>query len=388
MMLLVNLILKLVRWFSMYSSLTDCFMCCTEFHQFFSYAFREFLAQTLQKQGPVALRSLAISDLRHLVHLLISEKKWVEERSFGRYPFRVTHPAGKSQQSNRPLASNGLSQIFSERQKQQNHPHTGVPQPIAHKDSSSKPKSEVMADCQKLVDQIVKEYPEGFNVGGFRKLFAEKYGYALDLQKLGHEKLVSFLKIIPGVVLESNLILPGGAKNLPIQETKVGPSDDDSSITSKKDDESDCWDELGPVDSSSGSDKNELEARATGKSRKGTEQRPQYYEPLREEDFSDSDEEAPYTRSEDETKPKVPSESALLDILDSWHVQKESTETDPGTTKNQSEVPKSTHKPKSQKSYSFVKEPPVDDGKDKLIDGILGSLQKSRDKSADSQVLS
>lgn len=378
------------------------------------------MAQNLQKHGPPILRSLSESDLLHLVDLLISDKKWVEVRDFRRYPFRVTHPAGKCPENNHPSSSNGLSHIFSAGkcpENNQNHPHAGV----LHRSSSSKPRSELLTDCQKLVNQIVKEYPEGFNIGGFRKLFLEKYGYALDLQKLGHEKLVSFLKIMPGVMVESNLILPAGAlKNLdqqnsghPIQDNKVGPEVDlhgDSSIMSKEDDESDSWDELGPVDTS-GSEKDDMDTRVTGKSRKGTEQRLPYYEPLREDEISDSEEDTSYTSSENECKPKLKEESALLDILDSWHGQKEggskrdesmsktnlmvdSVETGlllssipRSSTKTESEVVKTSRKQKPHKSYSFVKDQPVD-SKDKLIDGILGSLKKSSDNSAGSQVLS
>lgn len=377
------------------------------------------MAQNLQKQGPPVLRSLSESDLLHLVDLLISDKKWVEVRDFRRYPFRLTHPAGKCPENNHPSSSNGLSHIFSAGkcpENNQNHPHTGV----LHRSSSSKPRSELLTDCQKLVDQIVKEYPEGFNIGGFRRLFLEKFGYALDLQMLGHEKLASFLKTLPGLMVECNLILPASAlKNLdqqnsshPIQDSKVGPVVDlhgDSLIMSKEDGESDSWDELGPIDTS-GSEKDEMDTRVTGKSRKGTEQRLPYYEPLREDDLSDSEEDTSDTSSENEYKPKSKEESALLDILDSWHSQKEGdskreesmskinlmdsvgtgselSSTPSSSTKTESEVLKTSRKLKPHKSYSFVKDQPVD-SKDKLIDGILGSLKKSSDNSADSQVLS
>ncbi|XP_057766118.1 uncharacterized protein LOC130986669 [Salvia miltiorrhiza] len=379
---------------------------------------RKHLAQNLQNQGPMVLRLLSISDLLHIIDLLISDKKWLEERGTGRYPFRVAYPARKPLQNNRPLSSSGLSHIFSDRQpssqeskerKHQNHPHTGVPQPIVHRGSSSKSKTEVLADCKKLVDEIVKEYPEGFNVGGFSKLFLEKYGYAPDLQMLGLEKFTTLLKIMPGAVVASNLILPRGAsKNLnlqntglPIQETKTGPvvdSHGDSSIISKQDDESDSWDELGPLDTS-GSEKDEMEAQVTGKSRKGTDMGLPFYEPLREDDFSDSEDEmSSDARSEDESKSNPSSESALLDILDSWHSQKEGkSKRDESTSKNGldlsatcsskkgSEVGKPTRKSKLQKNYTFVKEV---DSKDRLINGILGSMNKCGDKSGDSKVLS
>ncbi|XP_042030645.1 uncharacterized protein LOC121777447 isoform X2 [Salvia splendens] len=347
---------------------------------------RESLAQNLQKQGPMALRSVSISDLLQLIDLLISDKKWLEERDDARYPFRVTHPAGKPVQNKLP-SSNGLSHIFSDRQphvqeskerNSQNLPHTGVPQHIPRA-SSSKLKTEVLTDCKKLVDEIVKEHPEGFNIGGFRKLFFEKYGYALDLQKLGHEKFATLLKVMPGAVVVSNLILPRAAlKNLNLQNAgQVGPVDDsdgDSLITSKQDEESDSWDELGPPDTS-GSEKDEMDAKLTDRSRKGTDQRLTFYEPLREDDFSDSEDEMSYTRSEDESKSKMPSESALLDILDSWHGQKQGNAKRDGSTSKNSAINVVESGSNLSTNGSEVSKP-------------TRSLNKSSEKSDDSKVMS
>ncbi|KAI3451040.1 hypothetical protein Pfo_007705 [Paulownia fortunei] len=391
---------------------------------------REHLVQNLKTQGPPVLRSLSESDLLQLVDLLISEKKWVEECDSRTFPFRLTRPAGKAPRDNPPLSSNGLSQIFSGRQpnlpefgerKHQNPPHTGVPQPVVHKGFSSKPRSELLADCQKLVDHIVKEYPEGFNIGSFRKLFLEKHGYALDLQKLGYEKLVNLLQIMPGVRIESNLIFPAGAFksldlqniDLPIRESKVGPVDShsDSLVLSPKDDDSDSsWDELGPVDNL-GPEKEEIDTGLTRKGKKRrTERKLPDYEPLQEDDLSDSEEETSSAKSENDIKSRLKEEeSSLLQILDSWYSERgcdsrkdkltsitseidgaeigsqPSAPTGSGT-KNESPVVNPTRKQKPVKSYSFVAEQPVDSN-DKLVDGILGSMKKSGERSADSRVL-
>ncbi|KAG8383417.1 hypothetical protein BUALT_Bualt04G0010600 [Buddleja alternifolia] len=367
---------------------------------FFQSRTRAHLAQNLQKQGPPILKSLPEGDLLHLVDLLISDKKWVDECNSRAFPFRLTQPTGKgphSNPNNPPSSSNGLRHIFSGKQqnlrdsgerKPQNPPHTGVPQPVTHRGSSSKPRSEILADCQKLVDHILKEYPEGFNIGSFRKLFLEKNGYALDLQKLGHDKLVNLLQIMPRVRIESNLILRVGIfKNLDQQNIDHPLNQESKSldaILTKDDDSDSTWDELGPVDNM-GPTKDEKDSRKGQKGR--MEKRVSDYEPLEEDDFSDSEEETSSSvRSENERRSKSnEDESSLLQILDSWYSGKE--ETSSVGTKNESHVISPVRKQKPSKSYSFVAEQPVD-SKDKLVDGILGSLKKSGERSVESRELS
>lgn len=347
--------------------------------------------QILQEQGPPFLKSLSESDLLHLVDLLISDKKWVEECNSRIFPFRLTRSL-----NNRPLSSNGLSHIFSGRQpnqepgerKHQNSPHTGVHQIIIQRGSSSKSRSELLTDCQKVVHQIVKEHPEGFNIGGFRKLFLQKHGYALDLEKLGYDKLVNFLQIMPEVRIESNLILPAGALKCFDSQSIADPAVDSST----KDDDSDSsFDELGPAADNSGSENDEI----TGKPPRRRAEKVPDYEPLKEEDFSDSEEEtSPPSRSENGSKGKLEEEgSVLMGILDSWHSEKwgDSSKKFESTSSANVTASEGTgsqpRKRKTGKSYSFVAEQPADN-KDKLIDSILGSCKKSSDKSADSKVLS
>ncbi|PIN26848.1 hypothetical protein CDL12_00392 [Handroanthus impetiginosus] len=365
---------------------------------------REQLGQNLQKHGPPVLKSLPEGNLLHLIDLLIKDKKWVEECHSQTFPFKLTRPTvGKDPHDNPPLSSNGLSHIFARRwanlpdpggRKHQNPPHTGFPQPIAHRGSSSKPKSEMLADCQKVIDHIVKEYPEGFNMGCFRKLFLEKHGYALDLRKLGYEKLVNLLQIMPGVRVESSLILPAAAfKNLdaqtnvlPVQD-KVRPVSESSLSTMKGDDSDSQWEELGPVN------KDEINTILTSRGPKGKSEYD--YEPAGLDEFSDSDEETTPAKSENETKSNLNDESSLMQILDSWHRAKgaddkknEATSTTSATEseeKNESPAINPTRKQKAVKSYSFVTEP--DNTEDKIVHGILGSL-KSSEKSTESRVSS
>ncbi|KAL2551498.1 putative endonuclease or glycosyl hydrolase [Forsythia ovata] len=374
---------------------------------------RVHLAENLQKQGPSVLRSIHEGDLLHLVDLLISDKKWVEESDSQTCPFRVISYMGKDQANDHPPYSSGLSSMFrvglrpstlqelGERECQ-NPPHTGVPQTVSQIDCSSKSRDEILVDCQKLVDHILKEYPEGFNMGSFRKLFLEKYGYALDLQKLGYQKLVSLLQVMPRVTIESNYIFPfevpksrQGSNDYP-----VANSDRESSDGLRKDDDSESpWEELGPVDNAH-LEKIKIDPRFTRKA-KNERNEPTFidYEPLGEDDLSDSEEESSSTKSEIEAKSRRNKEdSSLLNILDSWYGSQDDKSRKDAleNTSNMSDCSKNgiqqsaptefgikteglflnqARKQKPSKSYSFVSEQPGDD-KDRLVDGILGSLKK------------
>lgn len=378
----------------------------------FNMIIREHLVQNLQKQGPPVLKSLPEGNLLYLIDLLISDKKWVEECTSQAFPFTLPQAAGKDRVNNPPSGPNGLSQIFAGKQlnlqelgeqKHQNPSDTGVHQNVVHRGSSSKSRNEMLADCQKLVIHIVKEYPEGYNMACFRKLFMEKHGYALDLQKLGFDKLVNLLQTMSDVRIESSLIFPVGTfkslqTDLPIQGSKTGPVSNpsrESSISSHKDDDMDsCWDELGPV-ASSGPGKQETNVRLTKKSQKGkTVEKLPEYEPLNEDDFTDSEEET----SSSSPESKLDEErSSLLQILDSWYTNKGDDDKDKprGTTNSIDDDTTGTgslpskptgsrakaespavkrHKP--LKTYSFVVEK-ANDAQDKLVDGILGNLKKS-----------
>ncbi|KAF3951696.1 hypothetical protein CMV_022680 [Castanea mollissima] len=142
---------------------------------------REEMAQNLQNEGPLAHRSLTESDVLHLVDLLISERKWVVECPSQTSPFKLTSSIGKSAMI-QSRGSNGLTSIFSatspkhdEDLKYQNTLHTGVSPPVINKKPSVWFRSDILADCQKLVTEILKEYPEGHDMGSFRKLFLESW---------------------------------------------------------------------------------------------------------------------------------------------------------------------------------------------------------------------
>lgn len=388
---------------------------------------REQMARNLQKDGPVALRSLGESDAHRLVGMLISEKKWVEENLSESSPYKLTWSARKSTSFSDSRASNGLRSIFLSTSSQsdakrrsdhdgdaingriQNISHAGVSQPVSRRKSSVSLRSETLMDCQKLVNEILREFPEGYNIGSFRKLFLERYGYPLDIQKLGHQKLASLLQKMPGVTIESTYIFPSGkSSECSIQDSAAPNIDEcDSAHTSttsgselpdaSKDDESDStWEELGPVDNA-------------GSSRKASEEKctfTHYESSASDDEFSEPERELiAGTQEEGLTKSGMNHEdSSLLQILDSWYSSKEGVKTKENPenvqdmidcsknalqpsnplglgTKIDTSLRKYGQKQKPQRRYSFVADPDDNDldanNSNKLIDGIIGSLKKS-----------
>ncbi|TYG46949.1 hypothetical protein ES288_D11G297600v1, partial [Gossypium darwinii] len=152
---------------------------------------REEMAKNLLKEGPLVLRSLSNTDLLHLVDLLTSDKKWIEECPSQASPSKITKAAGKSPSLGHSHAANG--QNMEGEKKLQNIPHSGVSSTIPDMNSSDRSRFQVLSDCQNLVKDILKEHPEGHNVANFRTLFLERY--------------VSVLKNVPGIKIESTYIL-------------------------------------------------------------------------------------------------------------------------------------------------------------------------------------
>lgn len=74
---------------------------------------REELAKNLQKEGPFILKARRENQFRLLVDILISEKKWIEERLSWTCPFKLTLSANESCSSLHARCSNGFTSIFS-----------------------------------------------------------------------------------------------------------------------------------------------------------------------------------------------------------------------------------------------------------------------------------
>ncbi|XP_039125005.1 uncharacterized protein LOC120261257 [Dioscorea cayenensis subsp. rotundata] len=339
---------------------------------------REELVHGLQNESPSFLKGLEENHLHYLVDLLVSEKKWVEEYSFQTFPFKLVMPARDSVPPN-SQSPNGLSSLFT------NGPSQSKPEK-GHNFAKKKTRSreEILCDCHKLLVELLKENPDGFNMCTFKPAFIQKYGYILDHQMLGYPKLASLLNIMPGVRLESSFILPAGkfcldsgGKKLAADETicqspevdrgetinlnSKGPSSGDES----------AWEELGPV-TETGNKVSFSEAS------------------LSDEDFTDSEDDdvSRFTESESQHKTGEEESSALLQVLDSWYSSKESEKDQMKTadglvdcsgnnaqnSSNQKASNFSKLKTKHHRTYSFVSDS-VDE-KEKLVDSILESLKK------------
>ncbi|CAN1288075.1 hypothetical protein LINPERPRIM_LOCUS19818 [Linum perenne] len=331
---------------------------------------RDQMATNLQKEGPLVLKSLKENDLLLLVDILISEKKWVEERPSEASPFKVTLSVDNNAPRIDPRTPNGLRSLFLKQ--------AAPPRPASKPQSFERSRSEILIDCRNLVQEIVKVCPNGYNMGAFRKLFLDRYGYKLDVQKLGYQKLASLLTIMPGVKVDASYIFPNSSLKVP-----------------KKDSESDSpWDdELGPAD----------EAGTKGMI-------PPSYEPLSDDDESSSSDSeveslAAIRQQADQVKKCSAGEndSSLLEVLAIWDASKnDETLKDDDDDVDAEEEKKVIHSaaeglqqqaisslgrgrkgeagygnpPRPGKSYSFV-EDAVEEEKDRLIGGILSTLSKS-----------
>lgn len=356
---------------------------------------REQFAERLQKEGPLILRPLQESDLHHLVDLLVSEKKLIAEFPTKTPLFKIIHPPGESSAELQP--QNNQPHIFENSSSQENPQLRGTS--ASQKKPSEKFRREVLADCQKLLDELLSLYPKGFNMGLFKNNFLEKYGYSLDHKKLGYSKLVSLLQIMPGVkiedayVLRDSVVYSTGIESLGLSEKSSGSDGDVSDSPRKNEDGESPWEELGPV---ARQEKIFSRGQVNGN-----------YEPsVSDDEFSELEEDATTfpVKAEDQNRSRVDEEgSSLMQILDSWYSTKDENEPqDHGShaegladcSKDESEPPQSsnasdkgeaaagsatvvnhTWKQRPQKSYMFVSDPI--DPKDKLLDGILGSLKKS-----------
>ncbi|XP_021713948.1 uncharacterized protein LOC110682046 isoform X1 [Chenopodium quinoa] len=366
------------------------------------------LAERLQKEGPFSVRPLQESDLHHLIDLLVSEKEWIKEFPTQTPRFKIFLPTVESTkevppQNVQPQRSNGLSSIFKSSSSVEK-PETKVSSDV-HKKPSESSRGDVLADCQKLLDELLSQNPDGFNMGVFKKSFLYKYGYSLDHQKLGYPKLVSLLQIMPGVkimggyIYSDSVVYSIGIESLGLTDQSPGPDSDVSDSPRKNVDGESPWEELGPVA------KQESEfspSQVNGK-----------YEPFVSDDdeFSEWEEDitTSQVKAEDQNRSRMDEEdSSLLQILDSWYSTKDesepqdhgshaeglvdcSEESEPPQTSNSTNTSvqgkaaalsasafNHARKQSSRKSYMFVADP-IETKKDKLIDGILGSLKKSGD---------
>ena len=320
------------------------------------------MAHGLQKLGCWPLKDLLEKDLHHLVHLLISEKKWIEETSSRPFPFRLTLPQKRTCVPSNSSKSTALSSIFVNGKQQKG-------KYVDDKSKKSKPltREEILSDCHKLLNELLSQHKYGFNISIFRQRFTQKHGYELDHQKLGYPDLASLLQIMPGARIKFPRVLPAENENGQAGSKGSGNHNDGDDL---------IWGELGPVSATTETAAAEVDKEMC------------YRPPTPSDDeFSDNDSQAgQQTRRNAE-------HSSLLQIIDSWNSSKDDgsnkksqdidglvdcSTRNPGYLDNQAagNVQRST-KP-SQKQYSFVSDSEEDKEKDKLVESVLGSLQKAR----------
>ncbi|XP_021728125.1 uncharacterized protein LOC110695208 isoform X2 [Chenopodium quinoa] len=340
------------------------------------------IAERLQKEGPLSVRPLQESDLHHLIDLLVSEKKWIKEFPTHTPRFLIFLPTVESTkelppQNVQPHRANGLSSIFKSSSSVEK-PEIKVSSAV-HKKPSENSRGDVLADCQKLLDELLSQNPDGFNMGVFKQSFLEKYGYSLDHQKLGYPKLVSLLQTMPGVkimgayIYSDSVVYSPGIESLGLTDQSPDPDSDVSDLPRKNVDGESPWEELGPV---AKQEREYSPSEVNGN-----------YEPSVSDDdeFSEWEEDitTSQVKAEDHNRSRMDEEdSSLLQILDSWYSTKDESEPqDHGShaeglvycSKEESEPPQTSN------STNISVQDPIETEKDKLIDGILGSLKKSGD---------
>lgn len=208
--------------------------------------------------------------------------------------------------------------------------------------TSNRTRGQILHDCKKLLIELFRQYPDGFNMGTVKPLFYERYGYCLDNQLLGYQKLASLLQLIPGVRVESAFVLPAdklpkGDLNIkksvsPLEtgngEDKRSHSDDplSESSGSEMDQDNDLeqdsdWAELGPI-----SQRKSVQESAESLSLTNAEIEEHVglteVEVLADKGVSDSDDERSSTDS-GERKCVTEVDSSLVQILESWYNQKD-----------------------------------------------------------------
>lgn len=317
---------------------------------------REDVAQRLQNEGPLLLRSLPEKDILQLVEMLIEDKKWLEERPSQTFPFKLIQPVHKNLSVDQSHVTNGLRSLFLNRTSQSNlqksleHDVGKHNQSVSHTRISAaatetkyieRSRNDILDDCQKLVNEIVREHPEGYNIGSFRRLFVDRYGYHLDIQKLGYQKLAALLQIMPGVKFESTYIFPSVPAvcdsdfDTSIPKTQattdnhaVSNSDSELSESTSEDHGTESpWEELGPV-SNKNSDKTGLGLNSCQKVMEldtSKSKHPGYELVVSDDDTSASEgDDSCLTQSEEQRKSNCNErDSSFWQAMDFWHSCKE-----------------------------------------------------------------
>ena len=216
------------------------------------------MAKNLKDEGPSSLNQLHLSKTLELVSLLISDKKWIKESPSEALPFRVTRFT--SCPSN-PHASSVLRSMFVSLSKSQ-------PEEAESKNNgvSERSRSEVIADCHKLIKKITEESPGGYNMSNFKKDFLDEFKYRLDYQSLGYPKLQALIQMMPEARIESGYIVPSSTQAPYASDSSLDKEVGSVSKKKEKGDETErevlkilgCWDSVEDDEKTSGFGKDKL----------------------------------------------------------------------------------------------------------------------------------
>ncbi|KAG9444287.1 hypothetical protein H6P81_015627 [Aristolochia fimbriata] len=369
---------------------------------------RDQLGQELQKEGPLTLMPLDPNHLSRLIDILIVEKKWVEEYPSLFFPFKLVLPSKRkctpsntsnglssifaSKLSNSALGENpivgpppqnlielkswlnkclrGAAVIKEEDIKRQFEGEfnqkldcsfygfptienlleacslktSGVDENI--KKPFNRSRQEILSDCKQLLEEIFEKCPQpvSFQLGSFKPLFYERYGYVLDYQMAGFPKLIFLLQSIPGVKVENNIIYPDrkvtkadskrDTLNYVLESVAHDGSDANSEAANLSrgindvnlsTDGDSVWEELGPV-SKTGFSANGADSAGNGRRNSEIDNHVNFNDEslLSDEDVSDSeDDKLAVVGSKEEEKGSTHEESSLIQILDSWYGSKD-----------------------------------------------------------------
>lgn len=338
------------------------------------------MSENLQKVGPECLKTLNQSDLLHLVDLLISEKKFVQEQSFLPLPFKLARPASSAKPS--------LTSLFPRKQDGGEETKAGrgyiTPPAVKKEKGPERPRGEILADCEKLVSEVIKEYPDGYNIGLFRTSFLEKYGYPLDLQGLGYQRVSDLLQTFPGVIVDLGHIIPSSPISKILHLVEAAAQDEVKEVESnviansllKKQDDDSEWEELGAASVAEEKQEDELVG-AEG-----------YYEPVViEDEFSESEDERRLVKQEGRRVGKQNNVSSsdnegntLLQILGLWDAREKDIGIGNGNPKlsiseNNGRMGRTlfcNRRKHDKKSYSFV----ADDNQKPKMTTAIGESKK------------
>lgn len=321
------------------------------------------MAHGLRKLNCWPLKGLLEKDVHHLVHLLISEKKWIEETSSRLFPFRLTLPHKRKCVPSNSSKSNGLSYIFSSGKAQK-----GKYVDDNSRKSRSLTREEILSDCHKLLKELLSECEYGFNIAIFKRRFTQKYGYELEHRKLGYPDLESLLQIMPDARVKFPRVVPSEHGNGQAGSKGNGNRSNGDDL---------IWEELGPVSATK-------TAAASGINKEMC-----YCPPTPSDDeFSDTD-----SVKDQQPRRNAEQQSSLLQIIGSWSSSKgdgsskkpqeidglvDCSRGSPGDLDSMASRKAQTSSKLSHKQYSFVSDSGEDSEPDKLVESVLGSLQKAR----------